>query len=45
MPPNSGYQDADRWWDVSATIAGSAGVKSVSVMCGAKEVATVAVKG
>jgi hypothetical protein len=44
MPPNSGYQDADRWWDVGATIPGSAAVKSVSVMCGAKEAATVALR-
>ena len=45
MPPNSGYQDADRWWDVGATISDSAAVKTVSVMCGAKEAAAVAVKG
>ena len=44
MPPNTGYQDLDRWWDVSATVPGSAGVTSVSVMCGAKEVATLNVK-
>jgi hypothetical protein len=44
MPQNSSYQDLDRWWDVSATIAGSAEVTSVSVMCGAKEVATLGVR-
>ena len=44
MPQNTGYQDLDRWWDVSATIPDSAAVKSVSVMCGAKEAATLSVK-
>jgi hypothetical protein len=44
MPQNSGYQDLDRWWDVNAAIPGSAAVTSVTVMCGAKSVATLPVK-
>ena len=44
MPQNSGYEDLDRWWDVSAAIPGSAGVTSVGVMCGTKEVATLGVR-
>jgi hypothetical protein len=45
MSPNTtGYAKPDGWWDVSATIPGSAAAKSVVVMCGTKTVATLPVK-
>jgi hypothetical protein len=40
MGPNSGaYGAPDNWWDVTASIAGSAAVETVKVMCGKKTVA------
>jgi hypothetical protein len=45
MAMNGGpYASPDNWWDVSATIPESAAAKSVSVMCGTKRVAMLAVK-
>jgi hypothetical protein len=35
---NTGYGAPDNWWDVSATIPGSAAVDTVTVTCGAKTV-------
>ena len=44
MGPNSGpYGAADNWWDVAATVPNSAGVDSVTIMCGTKTVAQVKV--
>ena len=44
MPPNStGMGAQGNWWDVSATIPGSAAVEAVTVMCGTKTVANLAV--
>jgi len=41
MPQNdTGYSKADGWWDISSTIAQSAAVDTVKVLCGAKTVAT-----
>lgn len=40
MSPNPGpYAAVDNWWDVAATVPNSAGVDSVTVMCGTKNVA------
>ena len=36
---NTGFGAADNWWDLSATIPGSAAVDTVKVTCGAKTVA------
>jgi hypothetical protein len=36
---NTGFGAPDNWWDVSATIPGSAAVDTVRVTCGAKTVA------
>ena len=45
MPQNdTGYSKADGWWDISSTIAQSAAVDTVKVLCGAKTVATLEVK-
>ena len=45
MAMNGGpYASPDNWWDVSATIPNSAAAKSVTVMCGTKAVATLAVE-
>ena len=41
---NSSYASPDNWWDVDATIPGSAAVTSVTILCGAKTVAELAVK-
>ena len=37
---DTGYGAEDNWWDLSATIPNSAGVSTVNVTCGAKNVAT-----
>jgi hypothetical protein len=44
---DTGYGAPDDWWDVTATIPGSASVEIVKVTCGPKTVAefTVAPKG
>jgi hypothetical protein len=39
----SGYGAPDDWWDVAATIPGSAAVDTVKVTCGAKTVAEIKV--
>lgn len=39
----TGFAAQDNWWDVSATIPNSAGVTSVTVSCGARALATIAV--
>jgi hypothetical protein len=45
MGPNTtGFGRPDGWWDVTATIPGSAAAKNVTVMCGTKTVATLTVK-
>jgi hypothetical protein len=44
MTPNTDYAQPDNWWEVSGAIPGSAAVTSVTVMCGTKAVATLAVK-
>ena len=45
MSPNgTGFAKPDGWWGVSSTIPGSASVKSVTVMCGKKTVATLTPK-
>jgi hypothetical protein len=36
---NTGYGAPDNWWDISASIPGSAAVDTVMVTCGAKTVA------
>ena len=41
---NTGYGAEDNWWDVSATIPNSAAIDTVTVTCGAKTIATLAVK-
>ena len=38
------YGAEDDWWDVAATIPNSTAVDTVTVMCGAKTLATLAVK-
>jgi hypothetical protein len=40
----TGYGAEDDWWDVSATIPNSAAIGTVTVTCGAKTLATLAVK-
>jgi hypothetical protein len=40
---DSGYGAPDDWWDVSATIAGSAAVDTVTVRCGSKTLADIKV--
>lgn len=40
---DTGYGAQDDWWDVSATIPGSAGVSTVNVVCGARRLATLQV--
>jgi hypothetical protein len=44
IAPNDGYASPDGWWDVSATIQGSAAIDTVVVTCGGKTVASVPVK-
>ncbi len=41
---NTGYASPDNWWDVSATIPASGAVTSVTVECGAKTLAELAVE-
>ena len=41
---NDGYAAPDNWWDVSAAIPDSAGVRTVIVQCGKKRFAELAVK-
>ena len=36
---DTGYAAPENWWDVSATIASSAGIDTVKVSCGAKTLA------
>jgi hypothetical protein len=40
----TGYGAEDDWWDVSATIPNSAAIDTVTVTCGAKTLATLAVQ-
>jgi len=40
---DTGYGAPENWWDVTATIAGSAGVDTVKVSCGAKTLAEIKV--
>jgi hypothetical protein len=40
----TGYGAEDNWWDVSATIPGSSALDTVTVICGAKTLATLAVR-
>src|SRR5689334_4429869 len=40
----TGYGAENDWWDVTATIPNSAAVETVTVTCGAKTLATLAVK-
>ena len=45
MPQNdTGFASADNWWDVTSTIPDSAKIDTVKVLCGAKTVATLAIK-
>jgi hypothetical protein len=39
---NTGYSMEDGWWDVSATIPNSAAVTTVTVSCGPRTLATIA---
>ena len=39
----TGFAAQDNWWDVSATIAKGAKVTNVTVTCGARTLATIAV--
>ena len=39
---NTGFAAEDNWWDVSATIPNSAAVTSVTVSCGPRTLATIA---
>ena len=43
-PNNTGMGAQGDWWDVSATIPGSAAVEAVTVMCGTKTIANLAVR-
>jgi hypothetical protein len=43
-PNTTGFGAPDNWWDVSATIPNSGGIDTVIVTCGAKTLATLAVK-
>ena len=40
----TGYGAPDNWWDIKATLPGSAAVDHVTVKCGAKSVAELAIK-
>lgn len=40
----TGYGAPDDWWDVTAQVPASAGVESVSVMCGDKSIAELPLK-
>ena len=40
----TGYGAEDDWWDVSAAIPNSVAIETVTVTCGAKTLATLAVK-
>jgi hypothetical protein len=40
---NTAFAAQDNWWDVTATIPNSAAVTSVTVSCGARTLATIAV--
>lgn len=40
----TGFAAKDDWWDVSATIPNSAAIDTVTVICGAKTLATLTVK-
>jgi len=42
-PNTTGFGATDNWWDVTKTIPGSAAVETVTVKCGDKTVATLAV--
>lgn len=44
MAPNTGYANPDLWWDVEATLPNSSAVNGITVLCGKKEVAKLAVK-
>jgi hypothetical protein len=44
MAQNTGYSDDDGWWDVAVTVPNSAAVANVTVLCGKKEVAKLAVR-
>ena len=39
QPNATGFAAPENWWDVSATIPGSAAVKTVTVRCGKKTIA------
>ena len=41
---DTGFSQPDDWWDISATIPGSAGVDTVKVTCGEDALATLAVR-
>jgi hypothetical protein len=41
---DTGFSQADDWWDISATIPGSAAVDTVKVTCGADVLATLPVR-
>lgn len=41
---DTGFSQPDDWWDISATIPGSAAVNTVKVTCGEDVLATLAVK-
>ena len=41
---DTGFSQPDDWWDISATIPGSAGVDTVKVTCGEDVLATLAVR-
>ena len=43
-PNTTGYASPDNWWDVEATIPESAGVDTVIVECGKKQLAELKVK-
>ena len=43
-PNMTAYGAEDDWWDVTATIPNSSAVDTVNVTCGAKTLATLAVK-
>ena len=41
---DTGFSQPDDWWDIAATIPGSAGVDTVKVTCGEDVLATLAVR-
>src|SRR5258708_33191275 len=41
---DTGFSQPDDWWDISATIPGSAAANTVTLTCGADVLATLAVK-